>query len=351
VEQPDRRIVVVGASAGGLEPLMTIVRQLPADFPASMFVVLHLMAGAVSALPTILNRSGPLRAIHPEDHTPIETGMIYVAPPDYHLVVEGHEVRVLSGPRENGFRPAVDALFRSAATTFRHQVAGVILSGSLDDGTAGLRQIKRFGGATIVQDPEEALFRGMPQSALAHVTIDHRLPADRIAAVLVDFARGPMERSVPETAGNAIEPGMPIPSGDEVKARATPSVFSCPECGGVLFESSTRDVMHFRCHVGHAYSSESLLNGQEDALESALWTALRVLEDQIELTERLVARLRRTGSTNVASRFDRRRQEAEHKVGVLRRVLLARRNDPELALDSGSGNGNETKAEHPTDAV
>jgi two-component system, chemotaxis family, protein-glutamate methylesterase/glutaminase len=178
-------IIVIGASAGGVKAMMTLVHALPAHFPASVFVVLHIPALKPSALPTILCRAGPLHAFHPLDHELIEQQLIYVAPPDCHLLVEVGQVRLSNGLKEKGTRPAIDPLFRSAAHAYGPRVVGVILTGVLDDGTAGLLAVKRSGGVAIVQDPDSALYPAMPRSAVSSVTVDYIVPLSDIAPLLV----------------------------------------------------------------------------------------------------------------------------------------------------------------------
>ncbi len=182
-------VIVVGASAGGVEALRGLVGSLPIDLPAAVFLVLHIPAQSPSLLPEILSRSGPLRALHPTNGEVIQHGLIYVAPPDHHLLLEDGFVRVVRGPRENRHRPAIDPLFRSAARAYGSRVVGVILTGSLDDGTAGLLAIKRRGGVAIVQDPDDALYSSMPRSALAHVDVDHVLVLSEIGPVLARLTR------------------------------------------------------------------------------------------------------------------------------------------------------------------
>jgi two-component system chemotaxis response regulator CheB len=280
VRMPDRDIVVVGASAGGVEALTSLVRALPGDLPASVFVVLHLPATGSSALPDILSRAGRLPASHAKDGEPIEQRRIYVAPPDYHLLLRAGHVRATRGPRENGHRPAVDPLFRSAAFEYANRVVGVVLSGALDDGTAGLLAVKSRGGVAIVQHPEDALYPRMPHNAIEHVEVDHVLPAADIGETLGRLAAEPA--TDPAGAGSddmqtkvelegfsmeAIEGGHP----------GRPSGFSCPDCNGVLWEIRDGGLVRFRCRVGHAWSPESLLTQQSESLEAALWVALRTL--------------------------------------------------------------------------
>ena len=179
-----RDIVTIGASSGGVEALSALVGGLPADLPAALLVVLHSPEGMPSSLPRILSRSGPLEAAHPEDGDGIENGRIYVAPPGFHMLVEDGVVRLVRGPRENYHRPAADPLFRSAAVARGPGVVGVVLTGARDDGTAGLVAIKRRGGVTVVQDPDDALFRWMPESALRYAEVDHSVPLVKMAPLL-----------------------------------------------------------------------------------------------------------------------------------------------------------------------
>jgi two-component system chemotaxis response regulator CheB len=324
---PDHDIVVVGASAGGVEALTNLVGSLPADLPASVFVVLHLPATGSSALPDILTRHGPLPASHAKDGEPIEQRRIYVAPPDYHLLLRAGHVHLARGPRENGHRPAVDPLFRSAAREYATRVVGVVLSGALDDGTAGLLAVKSRGGVAIVQHPEDALYPGMPHNAIEHVEVDHVLPAAGIAETLARLTGEP----VPEPAG-------PVP--DEMKAEVElegfsmeaieggnpgrPSGFSCPDCNGVLWEIQDGGLVRFRCRVGHAWSPESLLTQQSESLEAALWVALRTLEERAALASRLAEPARRRGHRITATRFEEQAEEAQQAARLVRRVLLDR---------------------------
>src|SRR6266436_10126534 len=233
---PGHDIIVVGASAGGVKALVTVVRSLPKDLPATIFMVLHIPAEVPSVLPDILSRSGPLVAVHAVDGAAIEYGQIYVAPPDHHLLVERGKMRVVRGPRENRSRPAVDPLFRSAASAYGPRVVGVVLTGALDDGTAGLLAVKRRGGIAIVQDPNEALYPSMPLSALENVEVDYTLPLASIGPLLGRLAHEPAKE----------EEGYPVSEDMEKETKladmdlaimhnneqvGTPSAFSCPECG------------------------------------------------------------------------------------------------------------------------
>src|SRR5947209_3917375 len=233
---PGHNIIVVGASAGGVEALVTLVRSLPADLPAAVFIVLHIPAQSSSLLPEILTRSGPLVAFHPKDGGTIEQGKIYVASPDHHLMIARGSVRVVHGPKENRHRPAIDPLFRSAANMYKQRVIGVVLTGSLDDGTAGLLAIKQSGGLAVVQSPEDALYPSMPVHAMEHVKVDYVRPMREIGALLVRLVHEPVAELEEDDTSEDMEVEIKMAEfdmktiHDEHKA-GTPSAFSCPDCG------------------------------------------------------------------------------------------------------------------------
>jgi two-component system, chemotaxis family, protein-glutamate methylesterase/glutaminase len=321
-----RDIVVVGGSAGSIEVLTELVAGLPPEYPGSIFVVVHFPGSVRSTLPRILSRAGPLPARHPIDGELIEPGRIYVAPPDFHLHVAQGYVHLTRGPKENGHRPAADPLFRSAATAYGPRVVGLVLSGNLNDGTAGLIRIKQRGGVALVQDPESALYHGMPRSAIEHLAVDHVLPVEDISEVLADLATRPVESL---EVGGMSEEFTWVPEADELavvdrqKQPGMPSTMACPECHGVLWEQKEDDLIQFRCRVGHAYSAEALLVHQSEQLEAALWTALRALEEHCALARRLAARAQGRGHTHSASSFTEQAMDAEHHASVIRTVLDA----------------------------
>jgi two-component system chemotaxis response regulator CheB len=319
-----RDIVVIGGSAGSIEVLTDFVAGLPADYPGSVFVVVHFPGSVKSTLPRILTRSGPVPAHHPRDGESVEPGRIYVAPPDCHLLLSDGQVRLVRGPKENGHRPAVDPLFRSAALSYGRRVVGVILSGNLNDGTAGLMRIKQRGGVAVVQDPETALYQGMPRSAIEHVAVDHVLPIEEISHLVTDLVHQPIESL--EVSGMPEEP-TPDNFADEIAISdrqtqpGVPSTMACPECHGVLWEAKEDDLVQFRCRVGHAYSAEALLVHQSEQLEAALWTARRALEEHAALARRLAARALGRGHSHSASTFTEQAMDAEHHASVIRSVL------------------------------
>jgi two-component system chemotaxis response regulator CheB len=324
---PSHDIIVIGASAGGVQTLVNLIGGLPRDIPAAVFIVMHLAPFGTSAMPAILCRSGPLKALHPQDNELIEHGKVYVAPPDHHLVIEPDRVRISRGPTENGYRPAVDVLFRTAAQVYGPRVVGVVLTGNLDDGTAGLALIKKYRGTAVVQDPEEADYPGMPRNAIASVDVDYVLPLEAIGPLLVELAQPVNDLEPPPEEGDDMEIKKELERGEDREGKGEPSSFTCPECGGTLFEREKADVVHFRCRTGHAYSPESLMAKQSESLEATLWAALRALEENAALARRMerwmLQRLReRKRTVGAEERYTRRAQEAEQHAEVLRQVLM-----------------------------
>jgi two-component system, chemotaxis family, protein-glutamate methylesterase/glutaminase len=283
IAQMHERIVVIGTSAGGLDALRTLVGALPADFPAPVVIVMHLAPESPGILHQILDRAGPLRSTVVRSGERLHTGRVYVAPPDVHLLIEPGRVRLTRGPKENRFRPAIDPLFRTAAQVYGPAAIGVILTGNLDDGTAGLWAIKKLGGTAIVQDPADAMFPTMPESAVRHVKVDHLVPLDGIAPLLVRLTAAPVEGpavELPEHVNVDIRIAReedPLEAG--LRDVTEPSAIACPECHGVLLQLKEEGRIRFRCHTGHAYSAESLLADITSGIEEALWIAIRSLQE------------------------------------------------------------------------
>lgn len=334
---PGHDVIVMGASTGGVEALMQIVRDLPADLPAAVLVVLHVPPQGASRLPQILSRAGALPATHPTNHEPIRPGHIYVAPPDFHLLVEKDRVRVVRGPRENRARPAIDPLFRSAATTCGPRVVGVILTGALDDGTAGLWAIKERGGIAVVQDPEDALVPSMPSNALEYVDVNYCPPLSEIPALLVRLAREPAEK----------EEAYPVPKDMELESKLAASdtrtmeneersgvlsAFTCPECKGPLWELYEGKLIRFRCRQGHAFTADTMLNGQAEAVEDALWTALNILQENQQMLYKLAGDANRRQLQKIAVRFEDQARERGKQMDALRQVLLNGKQEEPAAL-------------------
>jgi two-component system, chemotaxis family, protein-glutamate methylesterase/glutaminase len=326
----DHDIIVIGASAGGIEALKEIVGNLPSDLAAAIFITLHIPAYATSILPAILSRAGPLGAVQAADGDLIQKGVIHVAPPDHHLFINSGYLSLFHGPKENRHRPAVDPMFRSAAIAYGPRVIGVVLTGNLDDGTAGMKAIKARGGIAVIQDPKDALYPGMPRSVLQNIEIDYSVPLTGIAPLLVRLVSETAEDSsnfpVPEnlTIENKIIT-METNSMGEVDKLGSPSAFTCPECHGTLWEIRDEDLIRFRCQTGHAYSADSLDSEQTDYLEASLWVAVRVLEEKVALSQKLAARARERNFDLSAVQFEERAQNMEQHVEVLRKILLSER--------------------------
>jgi two-component system chemotaxis response regulator CheB len=319
-------VVVAGASAGGVEALREVVSGLPADLDATIFVVLHLPAVGTSVLPAILTRAGRLQAVHAQDGMPFERGMIYVAPPARHLHLEDGTIRLTSGPRENGHRPAIDPLFRSDARAYGPRVVGIVLSGVLDDGAAGLAYIKSRGGVAFVQSPEDCLYPMMPSAAIDAVEPDRVATAHDLAGMIVEFShiapQPPRAGPEPPEHLDAIESFIEVDRSSSERPRpGDPSGFTCPECNGGLWETSEGGISHFRCRTGHEYSFESLLANQSTHVEAALWSALRALQEKAAMTRRMAARSRDRGHRVTAERFERKANAAVEEAVVLRSLL------------------------------
>jgi two-component system chemotaxis response regulator CheB len=280
-------LVVIGASAGGVDAIASVAAGLPPDFGAPICLVVHTGADSPGMLHRVLHHAGPLPADVVRESEPLRPGRFYVAPPDRHILVEPGIVIATRGPKENNARPAIDPLFRSAAQVYGPRVIGVVLTGNLDDGTAGLRTIKQLGGLAIVQDPDAAESPSMPASALRRVSVDYCVPLPDIGPLLTRLTRESVhDRPVPESKLVAAEVG--IAKGENslhagIEAIGRPSPFACPECHGVLREISDGDEPRYRCHTGHAYTKAAFLSENTETVEAALWSAIRALEERIRM--------------------------------------------------------------------
>lgn len=287
-------IVVIGASLGGVEALTRVVRRLPANLDAAVFMVLHMSPGRASALSSILARETPLPTVQASDGEPIRNGHVYVAAPDRHLIVRPGHMSLTAGPTENRVRPSVDALFRSAAVAYPGRTIGIVLTGNLDDGAAGLAAIKRCGGIAVVQDPSEAFAPSMPQAALDATRVDHIAFLDEMGPLIARLTAEPATTSLPppdlvsEVASSFFieQPIGQVEAGDPDST--LPAPLACPACGGGLMPVNGTDmsrISRYRCHVGHSYSARALLEALGDDMERALWVALRSLEERVALLE------------------------------------------------------------------
>ncbi|MET7244363.1 chemotaxis protein CheB [Methylobacterium sp. EM32] len=334
----NRDIVVIGGSSGATAPLKTILGALPADFPAALFIVLHIPARSLGLLATVTAAAGRLPVHAATDGMAIRPGTVTLGVPDYHLILTETGIRLGRGPRENMARPSIDPLFRSAAAAYGPRVIGVLLSGLLNDGASGLEAIKRCGGLTLVQDPAEALADEMPRSALAALEVDLTLPAARIGDVLSELVRdraGPRLPISPELRLEVdIAAGARIDS-DVLRRLADPAPITCPQCGGVLSQMRDAKPLRFRCQVGHALSAEAVAKEQETAVDEAMRVALRIIEERAELVRRMGRDAREAGRKAVATLYEERAAEYRRYAETIRKAVL-KRPSPEPSGDEGA---------------
>ena len=337
-----RDIIVVGASAGGVTALKDFVQNLPKNFKGSVFIVLHIPPYTQSQLPLILSKAGPLNAVHPQDEEEIVPGKIYVASNDYHLLIAPGKVMVKRGPKENRFRPSIDALFRSAAYIYGSRVIGVVLSGILNDGVSGLWTIKQHGGLAIVQNPDDAEQPQLPQNALEYVEPDYVKPASEIGSLISELARktAPERGQVLEKElkrleaevliamkGNAFEMGI-MNLGE-----FTP--FTCPECHGALVKLVEGNIIRFRCHTGHAYTASSLLAEVSELVESDLWRSVRTLEEMSMLLSHIGEQFEKMNNPDAASLFYAKAEESTKRArNIHDAVYLQNKYSEDLRLNN-----------------
>jgi len=325
----NRDIIVIGASAGGFEAIKHLVSALPPSMDASIFIVWHMAPHLRGILPDVLKKFETIPAAHALDMEPIVRNRIYVAPPDRHLLIEDGKVRVTRGPKENRFRPAVDPLFRSAAYVYGPRVTGVILSGALDDGTAGLWAIKQHGGLAVVQDPADAEVSSMPEHAIREVKVDYCVPLADMANLLVKLSAEPLpdkkqgnmedqertKREVRIALGeNALEQQL-------MKfGKLTP--FTCPECQGVLTALQEGGRIRYRCHTGHAFSADSLLSSLTESIEESLWSAIRGVDESIMLLNHLGDHFAEINQPKLAAMYFKKAKEAENRIQLMRKTVM-----------------------------
>ena len=329
-----RDVVVIGASAGGVEALQALVAGFPNDFPGTVLVVLHTAPSGPSLMPRILSRAGTLLAVEGQDRMTLQPGRIYVAPPDHHLIVSPGHVHVTKGPRENRARPAIDPLFRTAAQFYGPRVIGVVLTGMLNDGAAGLLDVKRRGGIAIVQDPNEAPFPSMPLSALRYVEVDHVVRADEMGSLMVRLTS---EELVPGHNGHDVPFQMAMESKfaalktldeiDTMDSIGTLAAYSCPECHGPMWRMNGDGPIRFRCHVGHAYTAETMEAGQAESVEANLWDVLRTLEERASLLREMAGRAREMHLASEAATWEDRIGCLEEDMVSIRALLAGRKSN------------------------
>ncbi|MCW3080985.1 chemotaxis protein CheB [Segetibacter sp.] len=321
-------IVVIGASAGGVNALIEFVKSLPQNFDASIFVVLHMHPSTPSNLPQILTSYGPLLAFHAEDGEKIKRKRIYVAPPDHHMLIEKGRILVRKGPKENRFRPSIDVLFRSAAYNYGAKVIGIVLSGMLNDGTSGMWSIKHMGGLSIIQDPAEALYNSMPVNVLKEVDVDYSIAVSKMGMLLEELINknAPKMHEITPAQMELMKMEVIIASNENAfelgilnKGELTP--FTCPECHGTLISLKEGTSVRFRCHTGHAFSSSTLLAGVTQSIEEQIWSTMRTLEEAIMLLERIATNLEQAGNHGAAKEFFAKAEESRRQSKILHNLV------------------------------
>lgn len=321
-----RDIIVIGGSAGATAPLKLILGALPANLPAAVFIVLHIPARGIGILSTVAQAAGRLPVVEAKEGTPIENGHVYLAAPDRHLLVQQGHLALGRGPRENLVRPAIDALFRSAAMNYGPRVIGVLLSGLLSDGVSGLHAIKRCGGLVLVQDPADAIADEMPRRAVETMTPDLVIPGARLGDVLADLVREQVGAALPVPADLALE--VSIAAGERMdsplmRTIADESPLTCPGCGGVLSQVRSAHPLRYRCQVGHAYTADALAKEQEGRIDEALRVALRIIEERAELVQRMAQDGRASGRPAVAEMYEARALEYRTHANAIREAVLS----------------------------
>lgn len=317
------KIFVIGASQGGIQALRALLAGLPADFAAPILIVQHIGA-TESVLPAILADASALPTAFAADGEMLLAGHVYVAPPDHHMLVNDGRLELTRGPRENWARPAIDPLFRAAAMYYAQDAVGIVLSGRLNDGTAGLYEIKRWGGIAIVQTPREAEAPDMPQSALDNVPVDYCLPVGDMPRLLIRLA-SEAGSSIPSTRGvQAVQQAQII----------QPSAQTCPECGGAMREETIGSLTRFRCHIGHAMTAEVLASSQLDALENNLSAVLRTLNERAALCRDLAAKHRAAGNSRAAEAWQKAAEQAEGRKKAAEAMADLEWSHPEAVSDA-----------------
>jgi len=318
------QLVVIGASAGGVAALTSLAQALPADFAAPILIVLHIGAHA-SLLHELMARHSALDIAIARDAEVPQPGQVRIAPPDLHMTLANGRVRLRHGPKENHARPAIDPLFRSAALAFGPGVIGVVLTGRLDDGTAGLQAVKAMGGTAVVQDPADAEEPSMPASALRHVAVDHCVTLAQLPRLLADLTSRPVE--TPMTTPDPrvlLEDQLARGDGDPVahlRALGRPSMFVCPECHGGLWQLDEVQPERYRCHTGHAFTERSLQQSLYDGADEALWNALRALQEKEAMLLHVAERLAE-GDGDVHARAVEAAGRVAHQARALRQLIL-----------------------------
>lgn len=320
-----RDLIVIGTSAGGVEALQTLVRGLPGDLPAAVLIVMHTSPQGPYLLPQILGHAGALSVASTVDGAGIEPAKVYVAPPDHHLLVKGDRIQLVRGPKENRSRPAVDPLFRTAAAAYGARVIGVILTGMLDDGTAGLSAVKQRGGLAVVQDPADALYSSMPKSALRYVGSDYTVPIVELGPLLARLVNEPAGTEPPpvsrliEIESNFV--GMEPMNMRDMDSIGTHAGVSCPECHGPIWKINDGSLQRYRCHVGHAYTAQAMVEGQVEAQEIHLWQALRLMKERASLIWEMRSHAENANQDEDVANFDRQVRKLQQNIALVQAMI------------------------------
>jgi two-component system, chemotaxis family, protein-glutamate methylesterase/glutaminase len=321
-----KSIVVIGTSAGGSILLPELIKQFTPEMNIAVLIVIHLSKRSVGdLLASRLQKATSYRCKMPRLGETIKTRHIYIAKPDHHLLIKGDKILLGRGPMENRYRPSVDALFRSAAASHGPNVIGIILTGMLEDGAAGMMAIRRAGGVCIIQDPNEAQYPDMPRAVLNQLDPDYSVPVSQMGEILstVLKRKGKSSHSIPQDLAKEARIGERVQIGiDSLKKIGKHSLYSCPDCGGGLWEIKGNGTVHYRCHVGHAFTSDGLLVGMELTTESALWTALRIIEERKNLLKKIEAKEKSSGNRKLATTYHKRAMELEQQIDQLKKVLF-----------------------------
>jgi len=336
-EDTIQRIIVIGGSSGGFEAFKTIIKNLPPNFQPPVFIVWHMSPDVLGVLPTVLDKLNVIPAAHAYDGEPIVPHRIYVAPPDHHMLIEDGRIRITHGPKENRFRPAIDPLFRSAAYVYGHRVIGIILSGALDDGTAGLWRVKWSEGVAIVQDPADAEVPSMPQNAMREVEVDYCVPVSDMAALLTKLS-GEILNSNPQVMKDE-KTKIEIDIAAENDAFKKGSLFigelsalTCPECHGVLSRVRDGNLLRFRCHTGHAFSMDSLVLALDEAIEESLYNAIRGIDEEVILLNHIGDHFAEANHPQMAAQYFQKAQEAMERSIAIRDALFSAASSPQNKL-------------------
>lgn len=322
------KLIVIGASTGGFEAFKKIIGGLPADFSTPIFIVWHMSPDVRGILPQVLNRVNAIPAAHAGHDEAIKPHRIYIAPPDHHMLIEDGKVLVTRGPKENRFRPAVDPLFRSAAYAYGPNVIGVILSGALDDGTAGLWTIKHYGGTAIVQHPLDAEVQSMPENALRQVKVDHCVGVAELPALLVRLAGEPIPQNTTVMKDEQTKKEIGIAAEERVQEKGVLpfgelSPYTCPECHGVLSRLKNDNIVRYRCHTGHAYSADALMASITERIEDSLYSAIRGMDESILLLNHIGDHYAEANHPKLAAAYFKKAKETEERSALIRKAVLS----------------------------